>query len=423
MWLLLFFYLAVAEPQVESALDIAPVWSGHPVGFDLLTASGRQFVAFYDDQRRMTVAVRNLDATKWKLTRLPSVLGWDSHNYITMVADRDGCIHLTGNMHAVPLVYFRTSKPYDIDTFERVPAMVGPNESRCTYPHFLRNNQGDLLFTYRDGGSGNGNQIWNIYDEKTRAWRRLLPRPLTDGEGHRNAYFVGPVRGPDGYFHLCWVWRESPDASTNHDLSYARSKDLVHWETSAGKPLALPITLATGEIVDPVPIKGGIINGNTRIGFDSAKRTVLTYHKHDSNGHTQIYNARLENGKWKIYQTSNWDYHWDFGGGGSIAFEISIGSVRPGPDGRLLLDYRNPKSGSGTWLLDEQTLKPVGQAPRRRSWPPEIDKPESTFPGIQVRIQQSGPYLLRWETLGPNRDRPRQPPLPEPTMLRLYKLK
>ena len=31
-------------------------------------------------------------------------------------------------------------------------------------------------------------------------------------------------------------------------------------------------------------------------------------------------------------------------------------------------------------------------------------------------------YLLQWETLGPNRDRPRKPPLPEPSMLRLYKL-
>jgi hypothetical protein len=32
-------------------------------------------------------------------------------------------------------------------------------------------------------------------------------------------------------------------------------------------------------------------------------------------------------------------------------------------------------------------------------------------------------YLLRWETLGPNRDRPRQPPLPGPTMLRVYRLR
>ena len=32
-------------------------------------------------------------------------------------------------------------------------------------------------------------------------------------------------------------------------------------------------------------------------------------------------------------------------------------------------------------------------------------------------------YILQWETLGRNRDRPRLPPLPKPSALRLYKLK
>jgi hypothetical protein len=32
-------------------------------------------------------------------------------------------------------------------------------------------------------------------------------------------------------------------------------------------------------------------------------------------------------------------------------------------------------------------------------------------------------YVLRWETLGPNRDRPREGSLSPPTMLRVYKLR
>src|SRR5262245_11412001 len=42
---------AAREPVVE-ALDVAPVWAAHPVGFGLLTHGGRQFVAFYDAERR-----------------------------------------------------------------------------------------------------------------------------------------------------------------------------------------------------------------------------------------------------------------------------------------------------------------------------------------------------------------------------------
>ena len=53
-----------------------------------------------------------------------------------------------------------------------------------------------------------------------------LREALTDDEGLRNAYFDGPHEGPDGGFHLAWVWRESPDAATNHALSDARSSNL-----------------------------------------------------------------------------------------------------------------------------------------------------------------------------------------------------
>ena len=424
--------LAATEeaPMVESSLDISPVWSGHPVSFALLTQAPHQYVAFYDDQRRMTVAYRKLDMLDWQFVRLPETIKWDSHNYITMTIDDDGYIHLSGNMHCVPLVYFRTTRPYDIDSLQRIPSMVGDTEQRCTYPRFLRGANDELLFTYRDGSSGNGDQIYNVYDMESQTWQRLLDQPLTSGDGKMNAYFHGPKRGPDGFFHLCWVWRDTPDCATNHDLSYARSRDLVSWETSDGKPLSLPITLETAEIVDPVPAGGGIINGNTVLGFDSQNRPVISYHKYDGQGYTQIYNARLEKDGWEIYQTSQWNYRWEFKGGGSIPFEVRIGSVRVEPEGRLSQGYRNPKHGSGQWLLDEATLKPVGEKPVKPSYPSALNRVESQFPGIQIRRagdlgRSSEPgvrYILQWETLGSNRDRPRDGDVPPPSMLRLYKL-
>ncbi|MBI4910863.1 MAG: BNR-4 repeat-containing protein [Acidobacteria bacterium] len=406
------------------ALDISPVWAGHPVGFDLLTAGGKQYVAFYDDQRRMTVGSRRLDGKDWQLVRLPAQLGWDSHNYVTIALDREGYLHLSGNMHVAPLVYYRGSKAGDIASLEQVKQMVGREETRCTYPRFLRGPKGELIFTYRDGRSGSGNQIYNVYDEGSRQWTRLLDQPLTDGEGKSNAYFADPVLGPDGYFHLVWVWRNTPDCATNHDLTYARSKDMRRWETSAGKELPLPIRVSTAEVVDPVPVQGGMINGNNKLGFDSRKRPVITYHKFDEKGFTQIYNARLENGKWRTYRTTDWDYRWEFSGGGSIPFEIRPSAVRL-QSGRLLLDYSHVRYGSATWRLDEDTLRPVESLERGRAWPAELEKPEAA--GMQVHLligkgggKGSGGFLLRWETLGPNRDRPRTGELPGPTMLRLY---
>ncbi|MBI4889118.1 MAG: BNR-4 repeat-containing protein [Acidobacteria bacterium] len=412
------FALLVSALPAQTRIDIAPVWAGHPVGFALLTHGNQQFVAFYDADRHMSVAVRKLNSKQWSIVRLPSDVKWDSHNYVTMAIDRAGHIHLSGNMHVVPLIYFRTKKPLDIATFEQIPSMVGRNETRCTYPHWLRNANGDLLFTYRDGRSGSGDQILNIYDEKTQTWRRLLDTPLTDGQGRMNAYFVGPVLGPDGFYHLVWTWRDTPDCSSNHDLSYARSRDLVHWESSSGQPFSLPIRVETAEIIDRVPVQGGMINGNTKIGFDAKGRVIVTYHKFDARGFTQIITARRDPQGWRLTTVSNWSYRWYFQGGGAIPFEITHGAVQPAAPGKLSLEFQHPQAGRGLWLLDEEThaileTKPLATA-------------EPTPEGLRMNTaQDSGhppkgrSYTLEWQTLGANRDRPREGLLPPPSMLRV----
>ena len=417
-------------PEVVEMLDIAPVWSGHPVGFQLLTHDDAQFVAFYDVERRMTVGARPLDSKAWQFEQLPETVGWDSHNYITMAVDNDGHIHLSGNMHVTPLVYFRTTKPLDITTFER-QTMIGEREDRTTYPKFLRGANNELLFCYRDGRSGDGEELYNIYDHGTQTWRRFLDQPLVSGEGARNAYIIGPTKGPDNRFHICWVWRDHPGCESNHNLSYAVSNDLRHWETGAGEPVALPMTLATADIVDPVPVNGGIINGNTRLGFDSQQRPVVSYQKFDENGHTQSYNARLEDGAWTIYKTSDWAYRWEFSGGGTIIFEIHLSGVSVHDGGTLKQNYTHKIHGSGTWLLDEKDFSIIGSLEMPPAYPPELQRVESDFEGMQIRrANDSGRapepgmrYFLQWETLSQHRDRPREGALPDPSMLRLVKMK
>jgi len=421
-----------ADTPITHPIEVEPVWAGHPVGFCLLTHPPFQFVAYYDAQRRMSVAQRSLDSTNWTITRLPSSLGWDSHNYVTMAVDRDGILHLAGNMHCVPLVYFRGVKPLDAASLGRIEAMTGQREQRVTYPVFLRDRAGRLVFRYRDGRSGSGDDLYNCYDEIRRRWDRLLDEPLTSGRGRMNAYCSVPMPGPDGRFHMVWVWRNTPDCASNHDISYARSDNLVHWTDSAGRPLALPITVETGDIVDPVPPGGGLLNVNRELGFDNSGRPVVTYHKYDTNGDLQVYAARRQSKGWHIVQVSDWHgYRWEFSGGGSIVVEVKVGAVRPLGSERLALSYGYPR-GSGVWVLDEASLRPIpgATAPREQPLlPPGLAKVHSKFPGMQKQIRrdtgQAPPgtsYALTWETLGANRDRPRNPPLPEPSMLRVIRV-
>lgn len=433
------------QPRVLSVLEIDRVWAGHPVGFCLRTVGERQYVAYYDAERRMTVATRRLDESEWQKAFIVSArpdapgyrdavtstrLGWDSHNSVTLAADADGYLHLSGNMHVNALTYFRSEKPWDITSFVQHFAMTGENEDRCTYPRFLTDRAGDLIFHYRDGSSGNGSEIYNRWGRATGRWVRLLDRPLTDGQGLMNAYLHEPVLGADGRFHMSWVWRDTPDCSTNHDLSYAVSDDLVHWETAAGDPIDLPMTLQTpGVVVDPIPAEGGIINGSGKVGFDSRGRVILTYHKFDGAGNTQAYNARWEGDNWVIYRTSDWDYRWWFEGGGSIVNDVLLEQAEVTNAG-LTLDFWHVQAGGGRWLLDEESLRPVKTLPPVAPLPADLMTPESDLPDMHVRLWEddgnspdpSRRFVLRWETLPANRDRPRTGPLPEASVLRLYEV-
>jgi hypothetical protein len=411
----------------RSLLDTT--WAGHPVGQSVLTRDSDQYVAYYDADRQMIVAQRDVAGDAWTRQPLDSVVGWDSHNYVTMALDRAGHLHVSGNMHVVPLVYFRTTTPGDVTSLTRVPTMVDTmTEQRVTYPVFLSNADGALIFRYRDGMSGSGRDIYNIYDEGTGSWRRLLDQPLHDGEGLRNAYVDGPLLGPDGYYHITWVWRDTGDAATNQHLSYARSRDLRNWEKSDGTPLTLPITFATGEVVDPVPMNGGIINGNVKVGFDAQNRVTLSYHKFDEQGNTQVYVARRESTGWRIRQVSRWQGRWGIGGFGSLIFEVQLGRVTPLPDGNLRLDFAC-HGERRTWVLN-RGLRAFAEVPTP-AMPAEITDLRSTFPGMRVNTavdptatpDDTSRYVLRWESLPTNQDLPRDPPLPEAGPLEVYLLR
>jgi hypothetical protein len=425
---------------IEQVIEIDAVWAGHPVRFCLLTHGNRQYIAYYNADRYMVVGQRNLDEDNFSLHIMTptdretaggtsTVLGWDSHNSITMGIDKDGFIHLSGNMHGHPLTYFRSTTAGDISTLEQVWEMVGSEEKRCTYPRFLYTREGEMIYTYRDGGSGNGNQIYNIYDTGSKTWSRLLDTPLTDGQGLMNAYISSPQLRSDNCYHTYWVWRDTPDCQTNHDLSYMKSPDLQNWYNAFGETVKLPATYPESPVVvDPIPVKGGIINLAARFVLDERNNPVFAYHKYDTAGNLQFYTAQIREDRWVYKPITDWDYRWDFKGNGSINSEVILKGFSERKDGYFELDYWHIKYGNGTILLDDRfencgkVLKPE---PLNTSLEPEGD-----FPGLLVQTandigkpeDENVRYMLKWETLNRNRDRPRPEPWPEPSRLYLYKL-
>jgi hypothetical protein len=195
----------------------------------------------------------------------------------------------------------------------------------------------------------------------------------------------------------------------------------------------LPVNYGTpGVIIDTIPQHGGVINRG-QIGFDGQGRPILSYHKFDSGpgGYTQIFNARLESGKWRVHQTSDWTYKWNFGGNGTLILEVQFGPVTLNPDGTLTQWFyhylgANGPVETGVWVLDPVTLKPLRTLPDAY-WP--ADHETARVAGMQVnwaqvpsKVDPTVIYALRWETMPNNQDLPRSP-IPAPTPMMWYKLK
>ncbi|MBK1879375.1 BNR repeat-containing protein [Pelagicoccus mobilis] len=423
----------------RQALD--RVWSGTHVRFAFLTQGQHQYVAYYDANRQMSVIYRH-GTTPWRHYKVDSWYGWDSHNYITMELDSDGHLHLMGNMHADRPEYFRTRHAHDVRTLERIRVLENEELERFfTYPHFLKRHSGELILKYRSGGSGNGVEVYLSYNPASKVWSRLHDTPLIDGEGLMNAYVDGPMVGPDGLFHMAWIWRDTPDAGTNHDISYARSADLKSWEDSAGTPISLPITFDKSDIVDPVPARGGAINGNNKLSFDSQNRPIVAFHKFDENGNTQIFISRREADGWITRQVTRWeDFRWSFGGTGALSsFDVRIRKPILQSDGTVKVTVKKLDQ----WLdliLEEKTFKLIEATPAF-AYPPIISEVASSDDvllngkdsyGTELILRaQSTPafdgaedeiFYISWESQAPFRGQARDHILP-PSILYLHHLK
>ena len=56
---------------ILNSFVIDQVWSGHPVGFSLLTHNSRQYIAYYNANRNMVVGQRNLNEENFSLHIMP----------------------------------------------------------------------------------------------------------------------------------------------------------------------------------------------------------------------------------------------------------------------------------------------------------------------------------------------------------------
>lgn len=352
LYLLLCSIAAAAPPEDAAIWPLGPGWAKNKVNTaifrhaSIVSNQHRQIASYYDPDGGVILAQRKLNGNDWQI--VPTELTGnveDAHNVISLGLDGADRLHISWNHHGSPLHYAVETEPGSLK-LRSVRSMTGRRERRVTYPQFLALPDGDLLFLYRRGASGRGDLVINRYDHQQAEWQRLSDN-LIDGQGERNAYWQAAVDSA-GAIHLSWVWRETWDASTNHDLAYARSDDGGRtWQRSTGEAYELPITEATAEVAVRIPQESDLIN-QTSMDVDGQGRPwIASYWRPEDSEVPQYQIVRLTDSGWQVEQPFERSLDFTLGGGGTLRIPVARPLLLIDRDReRAMMIFRDEERGS-----------------------------------------------------------------------------
>jgi hypothetical protein len=378
---LLFLFSIPSFSQLKTnESEIGLGWSNNSVNTVIFRNSALtsfknwQFTAYYNPDGKMVLAKRKLNSNSWQ-TQITPYSGnvKDAHNSISIAIDTDGFLHVSWDQHDTRLRYAKSKTPFGLELGNE-QSMTGNDEDKVTYPEFHNLPNGKLLFCYRSGASGRGNMILKSYDVKAKQWTSVQNN-LLDGEKQRSAYWQMCV-GKKGIY-MSWVWRESWDVSTNHDICYAFSADGGQtWEKSSGEKYNLPITESSAEIAWEVPQKSSLINQTAMTVDEEANPYIASYW--NDNGVPQYKVVYFNKGKWNKIDADFHQKPFFLGGGGTKSIPISRPEILVNKSMLYLLfrdEERNNKItlaytnlDKKQWKLTDVTNYSVGQ------WEPNFDK-------------------------------------------------
>lgn len=292
--------------QTNSKIQVSHVgygWASNSVNTvifrknSLATHKDIQYVAYYDQDQYMVLGKRNINDTIWETRRSPyKGIARDAHNCISIMVDGAGFLHVAWDHHGNKLNYAKSVSAGSLELTAKV-SMTGMNEDKVTYPEFYQLENGNLLFFYRDGASGKGNLVLNKYELKTKQWKQLHTN-LIDGEMKRNAYWQTYVDSK-GTIHLSWVWRESPDVASNHDMCYAKSEDGGEtWINSNGVKYSLPITAGSAEYAVRIPQQSELINQTSMYADENGNPLIVSYWREVNDSVPQFHLVYKKDKQW-----------------------------------------------------------------------------------------------------------------------------
>lgn len=347
----------------------------------VISHKGQQYAAFYDESQNVVLAKRKLDSKQW-ITHKTQFKGdaTDAHKSISIAIDGAGFLHLAWGQHNNKLNYSRSLSPGGLKMGDK-QAMLGLKEDKVSYPEFYKLASGDVLFMYRDGGSGNGNLMINRYVLSQQKWIRVQDG-LIDGAQKRNAYWQTAVDAKDNIY-LSWVWRESPDVASNHDLCFAKSTDGGKtWQKSTEENYQLPINAENAEYACKIPQNSELINQTAMYAAADGAVYIATYWRDADSKVPQYHVVYRDSMGWKCNNLNFRKTPFSLSGGGTKKIPISrpqIVAIKNKQRLALVLIFRDSERANrvslaicknlaaNQWQITDLTSASVGD------WEPNYD--------------------------------------------------
>ena len=209
----------------------------------VVSDSNFQYVAYYDAERQVILAQRQLGFDGWTIAVTPYTGNTsDAHNVISIMVDGAGYLHMT----------------------------------------------------------------WSMRQDN-----------LISGEDERNAYWQTAI-DEQGTIHLSWVWRETPDVATNHDMCYAKSDDNgVTWRKSTGEDYTLPITQSSAEYACRIPQNSFLMNQTAMCADSQGRPYIATYWRPTGSDIPQYHIIYHDGDSWQTQQVTQRKTPFDVSGTGS----------------------------------------------------------------------------------------------------------
>ena len=345
-------------------------------------ASNYQFAAFYTTASEIMIGRRQVGAATWQVfdSGIADSTISDDHDVIAIAVDSAGYMHMSWGMHNIPLQYAISNTPvtgaalgsisFTQLTSSNAPTLFpnsGDDTNEVTYPQFYSiPNSSNLLFTYRNGGSGggsgNGNQYFDIYDPSTKTFSHTF---AINGElTSVNAYLNRMVFDSNGNLLMSWTWRATPNWQTNSNIMFAQSPDdgTTWYQQGGTTQYTLPIiqsgtpAASVAQVVEAIPQNSSFINQTSMTVDNSNNPLIATYLAPGWNTNTDSGNPNRQyvlyyysGGEWKSTQITDRTSDTAIDTSGDDVRDLGRPIVLVDKQGRVLVVTRSEDTAMGSY--------------------------------------------------------------------------